>query len=136
MRQLKCEMFPVTLILVTDEKEYTQLLKKSACEASFPPSGEAITIDFGSIVIVVLGDVHDALELGYGLEVDSILVHEAVHVAQFLFRYIDEREIGVEEEAYAIAYFATYLMKEWRYRQSKKPKEEPKHECKCCKTPG
>ena len=125
MRMLQCEFFPITVLLVDDEKEFLKLTRKVAPPGpTFPPPGAASTISFGTtqsatIAMVVLGET-DELE---DEEVESILTHEAVHVKQFLFESIGEEHVGVETEAYAVQYFSDYLIREWTYRQNRRAKK-------------
>jgi hypothetical protein len=55
-----------------------------------------------------------------GIEIASILVHEAVHVLQDYFEYIGENEPGKETQAYALEAISKSLMFAYRdelYRQ-------------------
>jgi len=125
MRMLKCEIFPLALVLEDDEKTFYKLTEKAKEAGAFPTAGAATTISYsgdgiGVIVLVALGDTSEDLEG----ETESILTHEAVHVKQFLFESIGEDHPGVETEAYLVQYLANYLIKEWHYRQIKKQKEK------------
>lgn len=123
MRMLECEMFPIAVILVTDEAEYYKLTKKAKTHDGYPGTGAACTISYsggdqGVVALVVVGDYSESLPE----EINSLLTHEAVHIKQFLFEEIGEDTIGAETEAYAIQYFSNYLIKEFWYRENKKDK--------------
>lgn len=123
MRMLECEMFPIVVVLVTDEAEFYKITKKAKVQDGYPGTGAACTINYsggdqGVICLVVLGDTSESLPE----EINSLLVHEAVHIKQFLFEEIGEERIGMETEAYAVQYFSNYLIKEFWYRENKKDK--------------
>jgi hypothetical protein len=61
-----------------------------------------------------------------GIDVATLLVHEAVHVVQEYFRYIGEDNPGSEIEAYAIQNVSATLMRAYRDRLFPKPKKEEK----------
>jgi hypothetical protein len=61
-----------------------------------------------------------------GIDVATLLVHEAVHVVQEYFRYIGEDNPGSEIEAYAIQNVSASLMRAYRDRLFPKPKKEKK----------
>jgi hypothetical protein len=61
-----------------------------------------------------------------GVDVATLLVHEAVHVVQEYFRYIGEDNPGSEIEAYAIQNVSAALMNAYRDRLFPKPKKEKK----------
>jgi hypothetical protein len=61
-----------------------------------------------------------------GIDVATLLVHEAVHVVQEYFRYIGEDNPGSEIEAYAIQNVSAALMNAYRDRLFPKPKKEKK----------
>jgi hypothetical protein len=61
-----------------------------------------------------------------GIDVATLLVHEAVHVVQEYFRYIGEDNPGNEIEAYAIQNVSASLMRAYRDRLFPKPKKEKK----------
>jgi hypothetical protein len=61
-----------------------------------------------------------------GVDVATLLVHEAVHVVQEYFRYIGEDNPGSEIEAYAIQNVSASLMNAYRDRLFPKPKKEKK----------
>ncbi len=124
MRMLECEMFPIVLILVTEEADFYKLTKRARTQDSYPGTGAACTINYsggdqGVICLVALGDTSESLPE----EINSLLIHESVHVKQFLFEEIGEDKIGAETEAYATQYFANYLIKEYWFRQSRKGKK-------------
>jgi hypothetical protein len=57
-----------------------------------------------------------------GVDVATLLVHEAVHVVQEYFRYIGEDNPGSEIEAYAIQNVSASLMNAYRDRLFPKPR--------------
>ena len=59
-----------------------------------------------------------------GVEVAALLVHEAVHVVQEYFSYINEDSPGIEIEAYAIQSVSASLMAAYRDRLFPKVKEK------------
>jgi hypothetical protein len=61
-----------------------------------------------------------------GVDVATLLVHEAVHVVQEYFRYIGEDNPGSEIEAYAIQNVSASLMRAYRDKLFPKPKKEKK----------
>jgi hypothetical protein len=61
-----------------------------------------------------------------GVDVATLLVHEAVHVVQEYFRYIGEDNPGTEIEAYAIQNVSADLMTAYRDRLFPKVKKEKK----------
>lgn len=125
MRMLESEFFPMRLMLVADEEEFEKLIEKlPKADLSygkyFPPRGSGVTIAFdtprGLIVLVAIGDLEE-LEDDEAL---SILTHEAVHVWQFTAKAMRVKNPDNETEAYAIQYYARYLVKEFRYHQGKR----------------
>jgi hypothetical protein len=61
-----------------------------------------------------------------GIDVATLLVHEAVHVVQEYFRYIGEDNPGSEIEAYAIQNVSASLMRAYRDGLFPKPKKDKK----------
>lgn len=61
-----------------------------------------------------------------GVEVATLLVHEAVHVVQEYFRFIGEDNPGSEIEAYSIQNVSASLMRAYRDKLFPKPKKEKK----------
>ena len=61
-----------------------------------------------------------------GIDVATLLVHEAVHVVQEYFRWIGEDNPGNEIEAYAIQNVSASLMRAYRDKLFPKPKKEKK----------
>ena len=59
-----------------------------------------------------------------GIDVATLLVHEAVHVVQEYFRYIGEDNPGNEIEAYTIQNVSASLMRAYRDRLFPKVKEK------------
>lgn len=59
-----------------------------------------------------------------GIDVATLLVHEAVHVVQEYFRFIGEDNPGSEIEAYAIQNISASLMMAYRDRLFPKVKEK------------
>lgn len=79
------------------------------------PKGNRVTI----VCIPVTPDVE-------GIDVATLLVHEAVHVVQEYFRYIGEDNPGNEIQAYAIQNVSASLMRAYRDKLFPKPKKEKK----------
>lgn len=77
----------------------------------------------GSRVSIVCIPVKPAED---GIDVATLLVHEAVHVVQEYFRYICEDNPGSEIEAYAIQNVSASLMRAYRDKLFPKPKKEKK----------
>ena len=77
----------------------------------------------GSRVTIVCIPVKPETE---GIDVATLLVHEAVHVVQEYFRFIGEDNPGSEIEAYAIQNTSAHLMRAYRDRLFPKPKKEKK----------
>ena len=77
----------------------------------------------GSRVSIVCIPVKPAED---GIDVATLLVHEAVHVVQEYFRYICEDNPGTEIEAYAIQNVSASLMRAYRDKLFPKPKKEKK----------
>lgn len=79
------------------------------------PKGNRVTI----VCIPVTPDTD-------GIDVATLLVHEAVHVVQEYFRYICEENPGNEIEAYAIQNVSASLMRAYRDKLFPPPKKEKK----------
>lgn len=124
MRSLACELFPAVIILCTSEKQYhTIMIKADGRRGEFPEPGAASATYCGAegaglVVLVALGDTEGTTDR----EVESILMHEAVHAKQFIFEAIGEECPGAETEAYTIQYLADYLIGEWHYRKDRQSK--------------
>lgn len=133
MSTLKAGLFPVSLFFADDEETYDKVYKKSDCSlfdgdsakfARFPAVGCGHTIctdsDNGLEIIVGLGE-QDTEEMA-----NSIIIHESVHVWQFTKKAINEKHPGIETEAYAIQYFATWMIQERAKNQAKRNKKNKK----------
>ena len=77
----------------------------------------------GSRVTIVCIPVTPEID---GIDVATLLVHEAVHVVQEYFRYICEDNPGNEIEAYAVQNVSASLMRAYRDKLFPKPKKEKK----------
>jgi hypothetical protein len=77
------------------------------------PKGNRVTI----VCIPVKPEVN-------GVDVASLLVHEAVHVVQEYFRFIGEDNPGIEIEAYSIQNISAALMRAYRDRLFPKVKDK------------
>lgn len=117
--QLVDHMFHVTLILCTDEEDFYKKIKKYEYDAAkFPNAGGASTIFFdtdrhGVVIIVALGD-----ESEYSPWLSEFtLIHESVHVKQFVLEAAYEKNVGVETEAYMVEYYSRFLISEFRRRK-------------------
>jgi hypothetical protein len=75
----------------------------------------------GSRVTIVCIPVKPAED---GIDVATLLVHEAVHVVQEYFRYICEDNPGNEIQAYAIQNVSASLMRAYRAKLFPPPKNE------------
>ena len=77
----------------------------------------------GSRVTIVCIPVTPEID---GIDIATLLVHEAVHVVQEYFRYICEDNPGNEIEAYAVQNVSASLMRAYRDKLFPKPKKEKK----------
>lgn len=118
-RQLVDHLFHVTIILCTDENDFYKKIKQYEYDAAkFPGAGAASTIycdtdHHGAVIIVSLGDNEE-----YSPWVSEFtLIHEAVHVKQFVLEAVYEMQVGVETEAYMVEYYSRFLIQEFRRRQ-------------------
>jgi hypothetical protein len=114
------------------EQEYYRLLKSlkvpiAEWDRWLLPESLATTHYFdtpkGSRVSIVCIPIKPEAD---GIDVATLLVHEAVHVVQEYFRYIGEDNPGSEIEAYAIQNVSAALMNAYRDRLFPKPKKEKK----------
>jgi hypothetical protein len=114
------------------EQEYYKLLKSlkvpiAEWDRWLLPESLATTHYFdtpkGSRVSIVCIPIKPEAD---GIDVATLLVHEAVHVVQEYFRYIGEDNPGSEIEAYAIQNVSAALMNAYRDRLFPKPKKEKK----------
>jgi hypothetical protein len=118
-RQLVDHMFHATLILCTTEDDfYKKIAKYEYDGAIYPSAGAACTISFdtehhGLVIMVTLGD--DALWDTW--QTEFMLIHESVHVKQFVLEAVYETNVGVETEAYMVEYYARFLIQEFRRRK-------------------
>lgn len=129
---LTCEMFPVKLALITERDNFFEIADNLdedgfECARYFPPAKSAHTMaieahNMGLVILVTLGDPEDSAEE----ETESILTHEAVHVWQFVKKAIREKKAGIETEAYAIQYYARWLIQQFHYRQQQAKKKSKK----------
>lgn len=118
-KKLHDHMFHVTVILCTDEDAFYRHVEKYQYDgAKFPSAGGASTIMFdtdnsGMVVMVSIGS-----DDGWPVwETEFTLIHEAVHVKQFVLEAAYEQKVGVETEAYMVEYYARFLICEFRRRQ-------------------
>jgi len=121
-------MYPLILALVTDEEEFEKLLSKipdkyNFCK-NFPAPGTGVTLTFdspisGILVLIGLGKTSNSSDE----QVISILTHEAVHVWRAVQKAMHIKKPDNETEAYAIQFYARYLVKEYFYRKNKPTKK-------------
>jgi hypothetical protein len=120
------------LVVCTDEADYYRTLRSMKIPVAdwdrwLMQDSLATTHYFntpkGSRVTIVCIPVTPATD---GIDVATLLVHEAVHVVQEYFRYICEDNPGTEIEAYAIQNVSASLMRAYRDKLFPKPKKEKK----------
>jgi hypothetical protein len=123
------------------EQEYYKLLKSlkvpiAEWDRWLLPESLATTHYFdtpkGSRVSIVCIPIKPEAD---GIDVATLLVHEAVHVVQEYFRYIGEENPGSEIEAYAIQNVSAALMNAYRDRlfpPTKKEKKDDKDSTQTC----
>lgn len=70
-----------------------------------------LTSEKGSRASIVCTPIRPEWE---GVEVATLLVHEAVHVVQEYFDWIGEAQVGKETQAYAIQSVSAQLMRAYR----------------------
>ena len=130
MRKLESELFPMTLFYIDDEESFYKLMKRFKFDDddtetarmcnTYPLEGCAHTMAFdssnGFVVVVTLGEQ----ETEY--RAYSVIIHESVHVWQFVKKAIREKKPGMETEAYATQYYATWLLKQRAILQDKREK--------------
>lgn len=83
-----------------------------------------LTSEKGSRASIVCTPIRPEWE---GVEVATLLVHEAVHVVQEYFEWIGEAQVGKETQAYAIQSVSAQLMRAYRdelFKQLKKDEKE------------
>lgn len=83
-----------------------------------------LTSEKGSRASIVCTPIRPEWE---GVEVATLLVHEAVHVVQEYFDWIGESQVGKETQAYAIQSVSAQLMRAYRdelFKQLKKDEKE------------
>lgn len=111
------------LTLVVDQAGMNAVCKKLRCPQVPPwvnPGAYATTHTFeksGDAPTCVIG-INDA-GISDPIEVAAILVHEAVHVWQQHCRDIGETSPGEEQEAYAIQFISSRLMREYTRQKAK-----------------
>ena len=114
--------------LCTTEKQFRRELKRLKVQDRLKflhsPTADAsvhcLTNENGKACwIVCLGDVKKQ----HPVEVEGLLIHEAVHIWQEHCHAISQRSPSDEEEAYAIQRIAQSLLHEYR-RQTKKGKKQ------------
>ena len=124
-KPLISELFPMTLYFVDNEDEYKRVMKKSGGYEfagkdekynEFPVDGSAITIatdgENGLEIVVAIGE-QETDERAI-----SIIIHESVHVWQFTKNAIREKHPGIETEAYATQYYATWMIAQYKQREA------------------
>jgi hypothetical protein len=114
---------PVAIGFVPSEKAWDQEMKTMGLSDPWPSkpqsAGHTQWIEdrktgVGRIYVVISdGGERDAFE------VISTIVHEAVHVWQFLCRHIGEADPGTEMEAYGIQYITEKLIDAYTSSQGK-----------------
>ena len=126
MRKLISQLFPMTLFYIDDEQSFYRLVKRFKFEQdsltsfadTYPPEGCAHTIamdsDYGLLIVVTLGE-QDTEE-----RAASVIIHESIHVWQFLKKAMREKKPGMETEAYATQYYATWMLKQRAELQAKR----------------
>jgi hypothetical protein len=112
---------PTAIGFCPSEAAWYREMKRLRCEAPWPKKTNAAGYtqwmrnhDTGEGVILVC--VFPRAECD-ALEVIMTLVHEAVHVWQFLCEQIGEKEPGIEMEAYAIENIARGLVEAYTATQ-------------------
>ena len=126
-KPLITELFPATLYFCDEEDDYERVMKRTGGWEfegkdqklnQFPRPGTAITIrmdgDDGLILIVALGE-QETDERAI-----SVIIHESVHCWQFTKEAIREKHPGMECEAYATQYYATWMIAQYKRREAKR----------------
>lgn len=127
MKPLISELFPVTLYFCDDEADYDKVIKKIDGDKfdgdkdefnHFPAVGEAHTLafhgDHGLDMVVALGKQESLFTA------IDMLIHESVHVFQFVKKEVGEKHPGAEIEAYAVQYYARWMIAQYRKREEKR----------------
>lgn len=125
LRTFEDQYYPMVLSLIDNEALFHKTIGEAVKNGpkivrTFPPRGGAVTIamstvDYGLVVVVAIGDFsHYDMQRSI-----NILTHEACHVWQFLARHVRIKKPDIETEAYHVAAYAGYLVKEFMRRNYK-----------------
>ncbi len=106
---------PVAIGFVPNKKAWKQSMKGLNCSEPWPMTTGTVghtrwlhnSTTGEAVIVVVLSDEHER----DAFEIISTLIHEAVHVWQFLCQSIGEKEPGIEMEAYGIQHITEGLIK-------------------------
>lgn len=111
---------PVQLALFVDESSYRRemrRLKINGADEFVPKDANACCHYFENdktyITYVTVCVNREKMSGKSGVEIASIIVHEAVHVYQECIEYIVEKNPGKEFEAYSIQHISEQLMREY-----------------------
>ena len=114
---------PVSVAFVPSQQAWEHLQKKYGLDESWPEAANhgGYTVrytnpnDGQSFIVVALFKAaeRDAAEVIF------TLVHEAVHVWQFICQVIGEKSAGIEMEAYGIEHFSRGLVEAYRATMGK-----------------
>jgi hypothetical protein len=107
------------------EKAWKKSIKKMKIDETYPTSaGHCMAVDAngqeGRKQNIILVTIHEDLD-GNG-DAINVLVHECVHVKQFLMGYIREEEPSPEFEAYVTQFFFQHLSE--AYMKSRCPQKK------------
>lgn len=133
MQQLQFPIYPLFLIFIRDEEEYEKIATKMDNAGAdvrrsypFPGEGCGITVSISTpYLFIVLVAVGDGDTVSYN-EMVNIITHESVHVKQYLFESIGEKNPGLEVEAYTVQYIARTLIKFYNKEVEKECKKQKK----------
>lgn len=117
------------LCLVLSAAEHDKVLAKfgSLGRKAFPKSGarvDSFENDTGDTVCVVM--LSHSAQQREPCQTAALLVHEAVHVTEFYFEDLGEREPASEQRAYAVQGVAQELFLEFARRLKRGLPKEPK----------
>lgn len=99
---------PFNLHFFKSEKEFKNWCKKRGFEDEPPrfvvkgSNGSVHKIETGGVIDVVVTMDENGLEYNTSNEIMALLVHEAMHVWQYVLEYIGEHKPSYEFEAYMV----------------------------------
>lgn len=123
MRSLYMPIYPVQLFIFSNEDEYKKYFSskfwKQYSIPYFPePTGaftfQMDTAEYGIQIFVAIGDFSAFKNKEFRQRrIENTIVHECVHVKQYIMKAICERKPAAEQEAYLVAYIVEQLTQEY-----------------------